>query len=79
MLDAMWNRRVALWLIVLPASLFKLFHRVDPDPDGDLLQLSVVAIFVTAMFVAAYRPEWPRPLRTKPTRGRPLEYDTLTR
>ena len=53
-------RLSALWLVVLPASLFKLFHRVDPDPEGDLLQLTVVAIFVTALFVAAYRPDWPR-------------------
>jgi hypothetical protein len=72
-------RLSALWLVVLAASLFKTFHRVDPDPEGDLLQLTVVAIFVTAVFVAAYRPDWPRPLRTKPTRKRGLlEYDTPT-
>lgn len=72
-------RLSALWLVVLAASLFKVFHRIDPDPEGDLLQLTVVAIFVTAVFVAAYRPDWPRLLRTKPTRRRgPLEYDTPT-
>ncbi len=68
-------RLSALWLVVLAASLFNVFHRVSPE--GDLLRLTVVAIFVTAVFVAAYRPDWPRPLRTKPTRRRgPLEYDT---
>ena len=68
-------RLSALWLVVLPASLFNLFHQVDSE--GDLFRLTVVAIFVTAVFVAAYRPDWPRALRTKPTRRRgPLKYDT---
>ena len=53
-----------LWLVVLAASLFDVFHRVSPE--GDLLRLTVVAIFVTAVFVAAYRSDWPRPLRTEP-------------
>ena len=69
-------RLSALWLVVLAASLFHLFHRVSPEGD---LDVTVVAIFVTAVFVAAYRPDWPRPLRTEPTRRRgPLEYDTPT-
>lgn len=69
-------RLSALWLVVLAASLFHLFHRVSPEGDLDVI---VVAIFVTAVFVAAYRPEWPRPLRTKPTRRRgSLEYETPT-
>ena len=72
-------RLSALWLVVLSASLFKMFHRVDPEPDGDLVQLSVIAIFVTAVFVAAFRPDRPRSLRTKPIRSRgPLEYQTPT-
>jgi hypothetical protein len=72
-------RLSALWLVVLAASLFKTFHRVDPDPEGDLLQLTVVAILVTVVFVASYRPDWPRPLRSKPERGRrSLEYHTPT-
>ena len=70
-------RLSALWLVVLAASLFDLFHRISPE--GDLLRLTVITIFVTAVFVAAYRPGWPRPLHTKPTRRRgPLEYDTPT-
>jgi glycosyl transferase family 87 len=69
-------RLSALWLVVLAASLFDLFHRISPE--GDLLRLTVVLIFVTAVFAAAYRPG-PRPLRTEPTRVRgPLEYETPT-
>ena len=69
-------RLSALWLVVMAASLFDLFHRVSPEGD---LDVTVVTIFVTAVFVAAYRPDWPRPLRTKPTRRRgSLEYDTPT-
>jgi hypothetical protein len=72
-------RLSALWLVVLAASLFETFHRVDPDPEGDLLQLTAVAILVTVVFVASYRPDWPRPLRSKTERGRrPLEYHTPT-
>ena len=70
-------RLSALWLVVLAASLFDLFHRVSPE--GDLFRLTVVAIFVTAVFVAAYRPDWPRRLRSKPARRHgPLEYDAPT-
>ena len=61
-------RLSALWLVVLAASLFRTFHRVDPDPDGDLLQLTVMSVFVTAVFVAAYRPDWRSPLRAEPIR-----------
>jgi Glycosyltransferase family 87 len=69
-------RLSALWLVVLAASLFHLFHRVSPEGE---LDMAVVAIFVTAVFVAAYRPDWPRLLGTKPTRrGGPLEYDIRT-
>lgn len=69
-------RLSALWLVVLAASLFELFHRVSPEGDLDVI---VVAIFVTAVFVAAYRPDWPRRLRSKPARRHgPLEYDAPT-
>lgn len=60
-------RLSGLWLAVLAASLFKTFHRVDPDPDGDLLQLTAVSALVTAVFVAAYRSDW-RPLRAEQIR-----------
>jgi len=68
-------RLSALWLVVLAASLFDLFHRISPE--GDLLRLTIVLTFVTAVFVAAYRPDGTRPVVTKPTRRRgSLEYDT---
>jgi hypothetical protein len=63
-------RLSALWLVVLAASLFDVFHRASPE--GDLVRLTVVAILVTAVFVAAYRADGPRPLGTKPTRRRGL-------
>jgi hypothetical protein len=65
-----YPRLSALWLFVLAASLFRTFHRVDPDPDGDLLQLTVVSVFVTAVFVAAYRPDCSRLLRSNSARTR---------
>jgi hypothetical protein len=64
----------APWLVVLAASLFDLFHDVSPESR---LQLVVVALFVTAVFVVAYRPGRPRFLGTKSTRrAGALEYDT---
>jgi hypothetical protein len=48
-------RLSALWLVVLAASIFDVFHRVSPE--GDLLRITVVAILVTAVFVTAYRAE----------------------
>jgi hypothetical protein len=59
-----------LWLVVLSAALFKTFHRVDPDPDGDLLQLTVVAVLVTAVFVASYRSDEPQPVQAEQTAKR---------
>jgi hypothetical protein len=64
----------ATWLVVLAASLFDLFHDVHPE---NRFQLVVVALFVSAVFVAAYRPDRLRFLDNKPTRRRgTLEYDT---
>jgi alpha-1,2-mannosyltransferase len=64
----------APWLVVLAASLFDLFHDVHPE---NRLQLVVVVVFVTAVFVAAYRPDRPRFLGNKPAGRRgSREYDT---
>ena len=64
----------APWLVVLAASLFDLFHDVHPE---NRFQLVVVVVFVTAVFVAAYRPDRLRFLGNTPSRRRrALEYDT---
>jgi Glycosyltransferase family 87 len=63
-------RLSALWLAVLGASLFDVFHRVSPE--GDLLRLTVVATFVTAVFVVAYGPDWAGRIRTRPTHPRDI-------
>ncbi len=63
-------RLSALWLAVLGASLFDVFHRISPE--GDLLRLTVVATFVTAVFVVAYGPDWAGRIRTRPTHPRDI-------
>ena len=63
-------RLSALWLAVLGASLFDVFHRISPE--GDLLRLTVVATFVTAVFVVAYGPDWAGRIHTRPTHPRDI-------